>query len=113
MQENDRGSCAFGEVFKCSVVSERRHICVLESGKDREKAKSACVRAPIRAISALCGASQGTVRDDDKKHTETHDNKLKNKYLRFKRKSYSQLWEKVGVCGRNSVLLMQLIAQTP
>lgn len=28
-------------------------------------------------------------------------------------KSYSQLWEKVGDCGRNSVLLNQLIAQNP
>ena len=48
------------------------------------------------------------MRDDDKKHTETRDNKLKNNYLRFKRKSYSQLWEKVGVCGRVWVLLIPL-----
>lgn len=44
---------------------------------------------------------------------ETCNKKLFFSVLHSNWKSYSQLWEKVGDCGRNSVLLNQLIAQNP
>jgi len=44
---------------------------------------------------------------------ETSYKRLFFRVLHSNWKSYSQLWEKVGDCGRNSVLLTQLIAQNP
>jgi len=58
------------------------------------------------AMQALLGAL-------DQTNQETSNKKLFFSALHSNWKSYSQLWEKVGDCGGNSVLLNQLIAQNP
>lgn len=58
-------------------------------------------------------AKQTLLGGPDLTAQETSNKKLIFSMLHSKWKSYSQLWEKVGDCGRNSVLLNQLIAQNP